>query len=46
MMNYNLEESAENFNDMSTMQDMDSLIAVCYVLNILKDNGIVLTIEK
>lgn len=45
-LQYQLEESIENFNDMSIMQALDNLTAVCYVLNILKDNKININSRK
>lgn len=33
-----LDESMENFNDMGIMQALDNITAVCYVMQILRDN--------
>ncbi|MBG9940486.1 DUF2920 family protein [Brevibacillus formosus] len=35
-----LNESKENFNDMGIMQALDNITAICYVIQILKDNNL------
>ncbi|GED67592.1 hypothetical protein BRE01_12940 [Brevibacillus reuszeri] len=41
-----LNESNENFNDMGLMQALDNITAICYVIQILKDNNLEFNTNK
>ncbi|MGG4497732.1 DUF2920 family protein [Brevibacillus reuszeri] len=41
-----LHENKENFNDMGFMQALDNITAVCYVIQILKDNNLQFNTNK
>lgn len=44
--NAKMNESLENFNDMGIMQAIDNITAVCYIIQILKDNNLTFNASK
>lgn len=42
----NLDETEDNFNDMGIMQALDNITAICYVIQILRDNNLNFNTKK